>query len=191
MLSKCRLNIIRGTPVMVQWIAIVASQAAPTVVTVDGAQWLCLVLHRWQRKSLLWAKLCRMIINNQGSATVSLTVNQEDSVKQLRSCPLWHSTWGVSVLKGSNASESSHYLGAVLFDVISCTSYVRFNLVVQQCEGLRCHNQWAGECSNESVWGVCWSERNRFFFSCSNSPLWAMTSSLSRLHDHTDMRNWS
>jgi hypothetical protein len=35
----------------------------------------------------------------------------------------------VSVLKVCNTSESSHhYLGAVLFDVMSCTSYLRFVL---------------------------------------------------------------
>jgi hypothetical protein len=91
---------------------------APMSVIVAGAQWLCLVPHRWWRKALLQAKLNHMMINNQGSATVSLTLNQEGSSKVC------------------NASESSHqYLGAVLFDVISCTSYLRFNWVVQQFEG--------------------------------------------------------
>ena len=43
-----------------------------------------------------------MMFNNQGSATVSLTLNQEHSIKQLCFCPLGHSALGVSVLKVCN-----------------------------------------------------------------------------------------
>jgi hypothetical protein len=40
------------------------------------------------------------------------------------------------ILKAYSTSESSHnYLGDVLFDVSSCTSFLRFNWVVQQVEG--------------------------------------------------------
>jgi hypothetical protein len=93
----------------------------------------------------------KLLSRNQCSATISHTLN-EGSI--LRSCRLWHTT-----------SISLHnYVGAVLFDVISCTSCLRFNSVVQQFEGWRCLHQWAGECNIDSVLGVCWSVRNRAFF---------------------------
>jgi hypothetical protein len=62
----------------------VATEAAPICVTVAGSWWQCLVPHRWQNKALLQAKLYDMI-NNQGSATVLLTLNQDESIKKLRS----------------------------------------------------------------------------------------------------------
>jgi hypothetical protein len=52
---------------------LVMPQAVPMRVTLAGAQWLCLVPQRWQRKALLWAKLYHLMITNQGSATESLT----------------------------------------------------------------------------------------------------------------------
>jgi hypothetical protein len=76
--------------------------AAPMCIAVAGAQRLCIISHRWQRKTHLRAKLYHMN-NHQSSASVWLTVNQEGSIKQLPFCPLWHSTWIESVLKsGSN-----------------------------------------------------------------------------------------
>jgi hypothetical protein len=42
------------------------------------------------------------------------TWNQEGRIKQLRSCSQWHSTWGVSVLKVCNTSESSHQVQYIL-----------------------------------------------------------------------------
>jgi hypothetical protein len=51
------------------------------------------------------------------------------------------------VLKVYNISESSHHHpGAVLFDVLSCTSYVRFNWVGQQFQ-----NEGAGGLVNVTL----------------------------------------
>ena len=48
---------------------------------------------------------------------------------------------GKEVVEGiKKTSEFSHYyIGAALFDAIRCTSCLRFNWVVQQFEGRRCH----------------------------------------------------
>jgi hypothetical protein len=51
------------------------TQAAPTCVTVAGAQWLWLPPHRWKGNALLRAKLNLSKINNQASAIVTLTSN--------------------------------------------------------------------------------------------------------------------
>jgi hypothetical protein len=67
---------------------------------------------------------------------INKTLNQGGSIRLLCSCMLCHSTGGISVLKVCNTSDSlHHYLGAALFDMISCTSYLSFNWVVQQFEG--------------------------------------------------------
>jgi hypothetical protein len=67
---------------------IVVPLAANICVTVRDAQWLSVIIHRWQRKALLRAKFYLRMLNNQGSATVSLILKQEGSVKQLCSFPL-------------------------------------------------------------------------------------------------------
>jgi hypothetical protein len=47
-----------STPMLLHWKQrLVAPQALGTCVTVAGAQWLSLVLYRWQRKALLRTKL--------------------------------------------------------------------------------------------------------------------------------------
>lgn len=112
--------------------------------TTAGLQWLRLVERKWDRKPLLQTESYHMMINNQRSATYTrssvfatmlLTLNQQDSIIHVRSYPMRHSTCGVSVLRACNIPQSSHdYLGAVLFDVIKCTSYLRFKWVVQQFE---------------------------------------------------------
>jgi hypothetical protein len=51
-------------------LGLVALQAAPTYVTVAGAQWLCLLPHRWETKALLRANLYHLLINNQRSAII-------------------------------------------------------------------------------------------------------------------------
>jgi hypothetical protein len=74
---------------MVRWKQrLVAPQAVPTCVTETGAQWLCIVPHRCQRKALSRAKLYHVMINNQGTITVPLTLSEDGSIKQSRSCPL-------------------------------------------------------------------------------------------------------
>jgi hypothetical protein len=150
---------------------LVTPQAEPMCITVAGTQWLGLVLRRWQRKALLCAKLYHVLITNQGSATLSLTLNQEGSIKQLCACLLWHITRGVSELKVCGTSESSHqYTDSALLDVPSCTSYLRFNWDVWQFERQRCLHQCTAECNIDRVLGVCWSVRNRFLFSWHLSP---------------------
>jgi hypothetical protein len=134
-----------------------------------------------------------MLSNNQGFTTESLTLNQEGSIKQLLSCPLWLNTWGVSVPKVRNISESSdNYLGAVQFDVTSCTLYLKFNWVVQQFEEWRCLHQWTDECNSDSVLSVCWSVRNRDFYSMAQQPLVDQgLLFIKASRSHTDMRNRS
>lgn len=104
------------------------------------------------------------LCNSHRSCSIA-DLNREGRNKQLCCCLLCDSTWGVSALNVSNTSEySNHYLGAVLCDLISCTSYLGFNWGVQQFEGWKCLHQWAGECTIDSVLGVCWRVRNSVLF---------------------------
>jgi hypothetical protein len=53
-----------------------------------------------------------------------------------------------------NTSETPHhYLAGVLFDVISCTSYTRFNWFLRQFGGWKCLHL-IDECNSDSVLGI-------------------------------------
>jgi hypothetical protein len=73
---------VQVAPVKVQWICGYKVKSEACSVGIPNAEWLCLLSDRWQKKALLQANLCPMMINHQAAATVSVTSNQESGIKQ-------------------------------------------------------------------------------------------------------------
>ena len=110
--SSCAIRVLMSMLAigMVQWLCV-------------GKQW-CRSKANWHESRTTWRSRTKIL---QKSRWIW------NCLQQWSCCPLWHRVSGVSLCR--NLSSSHQYLGAVLFDVISCTFYLSFHWFMKQFEG--------------------------------------------------------